>query len=147
MKKRFLLILGLVSILAVAACAPAAPKMELPEGAVQLSPVVPAMGEHWANPAQLPLGPIYMVYKGEVIGLEYMWTEDMMQEISIPPNPLEPEGLDLSALVPLPVGVTVNYVDVAFMHHGHAGMEGVPHWDMHLYFIPKAEVDAITPGG
>ncbi len=142
MKKRFLLIPVVVSLLVVAACAPA-PKMELPDGAQKLSDVIPAMGEHWANLAQMPLGPIYMVYKGEVIGIEYMWTEDMMQEVSIP-TPEGPE--ELSALVPLPVGVAVNHVDVAFMPHGHEGFE-VPHWDMHLYFITQAEKAAITPGG
>jgi hypothetical protein len=79
-----------------------------------------------------------MVYKGEVIGIEYLWTEDIMQEIPTPDGPL-------SALVPLPVGVTVDHIDVAFMEFGHPGIVEVPHWDMHIYFIPKAEVDAITP--
>ena len=82
MKKGFLLILGLVGILAVAACAPATPKMELPEGYAPASPVIPAMGEHWANLAEfgaqaqagLPMGPIYLVHDGEVIGIEYMWS-------------------------------------------------------------------------
>ena len=141
MKKKFLLIPVLVGILAVAACAPAAPKLELPEGTVPLSPVIPAMGEHWANPDQLPLGPIYLVYKGEVIGIEYMWSEDMMQEVSIP----TPEGPEVfNALVPLPVGVTVDHVDVAFMPHGHDGFE-VPHRDIHMYFITPEEKAAITP--
>ncbi|HEU0220875.1 MAG TPA: hypothetical protein VFR34_01505, partial [Paracoccaceae bacterium] len=44
----------------------------LPEGAVQISPVVPAMGEHWAKPAELPLGPIYRVYEGKIVRLEFM---------------------------------------------------------------------------
>jgi hypothetical protein len=49
-----------------------------------------------------------LVYKGELIGLEYMWTEDMMQHLSIP----TPEGTEeLDALVPLPVGVKVDHVD------------------------------------
>lgn len=33
-----------------------------PEGVVQISPCVPTMGEHWANPANLPMGPIYTVH-------------------------------------------------------------------------------------
>ncbi len=141
MKKRFLLILGLASILVAASCTPAAPKLALPEGAQQLSELVPGMGEHWAIPAQLPLGPIYLVYKGEVIGIEYMWNDDMMQEVSIP-TPAGPE--EFKALVPLPVGVTVDHVDYAFMPHGHEGFE-VPHSDIHLYFISQAEKSAITP--
>ncbi len=141
MKKLGLVMLLLVGILLVAGCARPAPKMELPAGAQKLSDVIPQMGEHWADLAQMPLGPIYMVYKGEVIGLEYMWTEDMMQAVSIP-TPAGPE--EFSALVPLPVGVTVDHVDIAFMGHGHEGFD-VPHWDMHMYFITQAEKAAITP--
>ncbi len=144
MKKVFALVAMVAALLVGSvACAPAAPKMELPEGAAKLSDVIPAMGEHWANLAQMPLGPIYLVNKGEVIGIEYMWTEDMMQELSIP-TPEGPE--EFKALVPLPVGVTVDHVDVAFISHGHEGFE-VPHWDMHAYFISQAEKAAITPGG
>ncbi len=143
MKKKIFAIslLVLVSILLAACGAPAAAKMELSKDAQKLSDVVPAMGEHWANPAQLPLGPIYLVHKGEVIGLEYMWTEDMMQAVSIP-TPAGPE--EFSALVPLPVGVTVNHVDIAFMPHGHEGFE-VPHRDIHMYFITQEEKAAVMP--
>lgn len=143
MKKVGLVAVLLVGLLLVSACAQPAPKLALPADAIKLSDVIPQMGEHWANPAQLPLGPIYLVYKGDVIGIEYMWTEDMMQEMSIP----TPEGVEeFSALVPLPVGVVVDHVDVAFMQHGHEGFE-VPHWDMHLSFISQAEKAAIMPGG
>ncbi len=141
MKKSGLVMLLLVAILLVAGCARPAPKMELPAGAQKLSDVIPAMGEHWADLAQMPLGPIYLVYKGEVIGLEYMWTEDMMQAVSIP-TPAGPE--EFNALVPLPVGVTVDHVDIAFMEHGHEGFE-VPHWDMHLSFITQEEKAAVMP--
>ncbi len=141
MKKSGLVMLLLVGILLVTGCARPAPKMELPAGAQKLSDVIPQMGEHWANPAQLPLGPIYLVHKGEVIGLEYMWTEDMMQAMSIP-TPAGPE--EFSALVPLPVGVAVDHVDITFMEHGHEGFE-VPHWDMHLSFITQEEKAAVMP--
>jgi hypothetical protein len=141
MNKVFLLTLLLAGILTVSACGSPAPKMTLPEGAQKLTDVIPAMGEHWANPAQLPLGPIYMVYKGEVIGIEYMWTDDMLQEVEIP----SPEGPEhFNALVPLPVGVVVDHVNYAFMDHGHEGFE-VPHHDLHMYFITQAEVAAIAP--
>jgi len=81
--------LSLVALLVAAtlaggiACAQPAPapppKLTLPEEAIKLSDLVPGMGEHWANPAQLPLGPISLVHDEEVIGLEYMWTEDMLR--------------------------------------------------------------------
>ena len=92
----------------------------------------------------MPLGPIYLVDgKGEVVAIEYMWTDDMMQEVSIP-TPEGPE--EFKALVPLPVGVTIDHVDVSFALHGHEGFE-VPHWDLHMYVITQAEKAAIMPGG
>ena len=141
-KLSLILVLALlgVGILVMSACAPTA-TLELPDQAQKLSDVVPAMGEHWADPADLPLGPIYLVYEGEVIGIEYMWSDDMLQEVEIP----TPEGPEhLNALVPLPVGVVVDHVDYAFMPHGHEGFE-VPHHDLHMYFISKEEKAAITP--
>jgi hypothetical protein len=152
MKKGFLLITLLVSLLVAAACSPASPKIELPEGYTQASPVIPQMGEHWANlaefqaqaQAQKPMGPIYNVYKGEVIGVEYMYSEDMLQAISIP-TPAGPE--EFGALAPLPVGATVDHFDITFVPHGHPGIYEVPHWDIHLYFITQEEKVGITPGG
>ncbi len=66
-----------------------------------------------------------------------------MQEVSIP-TPEGPE--EFNALVPLPVGVIVDHVEVAFMPHGHEGFE-VPHWDMHLYFISAEEQQGLVPHG
>ncbi len=150
MKRGFLLVLGLVGILVVAACAPAAPKLTVPEGYAQASPVIPAMGEHWANLAEfgaqaqagLPMGPIYLVHEGEVIGTEDMWSRDMLQEIIIP----TPEGAEVfEALAPLPVGATVDHMDITFVPEGHPGIYEVPHWDIHMYFISQEEKAAITP--
>jgi hypothetical protein len=45
----------------------------LPQGTVQLDPVViPAMGEHWGNPIDMPTGPIYGVFEGKLVFIEYM---------------------------------------------------------------------------
>ena len=41
--------------------------------AVAISPHVPQMGAHWAEPANLPLGPIYCVIDGRVVCVEYMF--------------------------------------------------------------------------
>ncbi len=154
MKRMFLLIPMLVGILVVAACAPAAPKVELPEGYAQASPVIPAMGEHWANlaefgaQAQAPetMGPIYMVYEGDVIGVEYMWSREMTEEITIP-TPEGPEVFEALAPIELPAGGTVDHMDITFVPEGHPGLYEVPHWDIHLYFISQEEKAAITPEG
>ncbi len=34
---------------------------DLLPGTVQPTPAIPGMGEHWANPGDMPLGPIYKV--------------------------------------------------------------------------------------
>lgn len=136
-----LVILGIIVI--NAACAPAAPAVTLPKDAVKLSDVVPAMGEHWANPKDMPIGPIYLVNKGKVIGLEYMWTEAMMQDVSIP----TPAGLEqFKSMADMPVGATINHIDLGFMPKGHEGFTEA-HWDIHLYFITPTEKNAIKPGG
>lgn len=141
MKKRLLLILGLVSILLVAACSPALPKTTLPQGAQQLSPFIPGMGEHWANPDNLPVGPIYLVHDEEVIGAEYMFTADLMKEITL----TTPEGEETFKHLPgLPVDAYVNHMDIEFMSQGHDGFE-VPHFDVHLYFISPEERQELAP--
>ncbi len=149
MEKRLLLIPVLASLLLVAACAQAAPKLELPEGAEQMTPVIPGHGAHWANMAEFQvqaqaqklMGPIYMVDgKGEVIGIEYMYTEDMLEEVTFGPEVFH-------ALAPLPVGATVDHVDIAFVPQGHGEEFPLPHWDIHLFLITQEEKAAITPGG
>ncbi len=135
MKKRFLLIPLLVSILAMSACAT---KVTVPESYEQGSPVIPAMGEHWLNPAS-PADPIYLVYKGEVIGIEPIWTEDMMEEIPGPP------GEAIKGLPAIPVGAIVDHIDVGWMTPGVHEGPPVDHWEMHIYFITQEEKAAITP--
>lgn len=44
----------------------------LPQDVIQVSPLVPRMGEHWANPQTLPLGPIYCVHEGKIVCFEFM---------------------------------------------------------------------------
>jgi len=115
---------------------------DLPGGVVKLTPSIPGMGEHWANPDDMPLGPIYLLYKGEVIGVEFMYTQEMLEEVKIP----TPEGEEIFyELANLEVNHPVNHVDVGFMPEGHEGFEG-PHWDIHIYFMSHAEHLAI-PGG
>ncbi len=114
---------------------------DLPQGTVQLSPSMPTMGEHWANPDNMPLGPIYLVYEGDVIGIEYMYSQDMLSEISI----ATPEGLEsFLELANVEVKHAVDHIDVAFHPEGHEFFE-VPHWDIHIYFISHA-LHMLIPG-
>ena len=105
----------------------------LPEGVVQLSPTVPGMGEHWGNPADMPLGPIYCVHEGKIVCLEFMIAqEDFAAGQSWPA---------LAGMGGLP---PVDHVNMGFEAAGHEGFE-VPHYDMHLYFLSPEEMAKVQP--
>lgn len=106
----------------------------LPKGTVQLDPhVVPAMGEHWANPKDLPAGPIYGVYKGKLVFLEYMIAqEDFAKGLS---------KTNLEGMKGLP-SPSVVQTDIDFEPQGHPGYT-IPHFDIHSYFISDEEQQKI----
>ncbi|MGD8192131.1 hypothetical protein ACQCN2_19345 [Brevibacillus ginsengisoli] len=107
--------------------------LALPEGTIQVTEVVPAMGEHWGNPQELPLGPIYGVYKGKLVFLEYMISQaDLAQGKSLANVP-GMKGLPMPGVV---------QVDWDFEPNGHPGFE-VPHYDIHNYFISDEEQQKI----
>jgi hypothetical protein len=106
----------------------------LPAGTIQLSPVVPQMGEHWANPKDMPMGPIYGVYNGKLVFFEYMPAKALDKTVhDVPGN-----------LVPIPS--KIDHFDIDWNPQGHEGYE-VPHYDMHLYFITRDEQNKIMPAG
>ncbi len=98
----------------------------LPEGVVQVSPVVPGMGEHWANPKDLPFGPIYCVMNGRVTCMEFMIAQADFTA-----------GKSFELLRPWFDGAkqpAVDHMEFNFEPHGHEGYE-VPHYDVHMYFV------------
>lgn len=105
----------------------------LPEGVVQISPTVPAMGEHWANPADMPLGPIYCVHQGKIVCLEFMIAQEEFTA-----GKSWPELVGMDGLPP------VNHTNISFEAEGHEGFE-VPHYDIHMYFLSPEEVAKIQP--
>lgn len=109
-----------------------AQKLGLPPGVGRLTGVIPAMGEHWADPRHLPLGPIYGVYNGKVIFWEFMIAQEDFKA-----------GKSFEALQLLK-GQPVDHVDITFMPGGHPGFE-TPHYDIHAYFISVEEQKAIHP--
>jgi uncharacterized protein YjiS (DUF1127 family) len=120
---------ALVSALTAAADTPAdrLPTVaDLPPGTIRVSPPIPGMGEHWANPKDLPLGPIYCVMNGKVICAEFM----VLQEAFIRGKSFERLRLGMEGKLP-----PVNHLEMTFMPHGHEGFE-VPHYDVHMYFVP-----------
>lgn len=103
--------------------------LDLPEGTVQISPSVPGMGEHWANPQELPLGPIYGVEDGKLVFLEQMIDHAALVEGKSWTNILGMKGLPSPA---------VDHTDIEFQPNGHEGFE-VPHYDIHHYFVTHEE--------
>lgn len=105
-----------------------------PPGVIKLSECVPYMGEHWANPANMPLGPIYTVDNGRLISIEYMFSHaDLAAGKSWWDLKFLYWGRELA----------IQHADVAFLPQGHDGYE-VPHFDMHFYLVTHEEDRAIT---
>jgi hypothetical protein len=139
------LALALAPTCAVALAAPASmpglppqPKVRpagMPADALLVSPCVRAMGEHWANPKNLPLGPIYGTYEGKLV-----FTEIMIDKKAFAAGK---SYIDL--LKPLP-GYTIDHVDVEYVPYGHAGYP-IPHYDLHAYYVPHAVHEKFCPDG
>lgn len=105
----------------------------MPAGYVMVSPCVPSMGEHWANPQNL-LAPIYGAYHGKIV----------FSEIMVPKAQFE-KGFNYENLRALP-GHTIDHVDIEYEPHGHPGMS-IPHYDIHAYYVGHAAHMAYCPAG
>ena len=133
------LALGLAIVIAPARATQSQPKTTSiawtpPAGVVQISECVPTMGEHWANPADLPMGPIYTVHEGRLISIEYMPSQaDFMMGKSWQDLIFKYHGQPLE----------IEHANIDFQPRGHEGYE-VPHYDMHFYVVTHAEEQAIT---
>ena len=107
---------------------------EPPPGVVQISECVPTMGEHWANPQDMPMGPIYTVYRGQLISIEYMPSQaDFAAGKSWNDLTFRYWGQQLA----------IDHADIDFLPEGHEGYE-VPHYDMHFHLMTHAEDREIT---
>lgn len=106
----------------------------IPQDAVMVSPCVATMGEHWANPQNLPTGPIYGVWQGKPVFTEIMVTSNQLQN-----------GFSYADLHALP-GYTIDHIDFAFEPNGHPGLP-VPHYDLHAYYVSPAVQATICPNG
>ena len=130
---RSIIVLAAALGLAVPALATAARPAGLPAGYVMVSPCVPGMGEHWANPKNLQ-APIYGVYNGKVV----------FSEIMVPKAGFE-KGFNFENLTALP-GHTINHVDIEYEPQGHPGMT-TAHYDIHAYYVSHAAHTAYCAGG
>ncbi len=106
----------------------------IPADAILVSPCIATMGEHWANPKKLPIGPIYGVWKGKPVFTEIMVTVAQLEK-----------GFSYANVRALP-GYTIDHVDFKYEPHGHPGLP-VPHYDLHAYYVSPAVQATICPDG
>lgn len=102
---------------------------EMPAGTVQVSPVVPGMGEHWAEPADLPFGPIYGKFGDKLVFIEWMISQDDFEAGKSWTGLWSKNGEEMPP---------VDHIDIEFQPTGHEGFE-VPHYDIHVYFVSHEE--------
>lgn len=106
----------------------------IPSDALLVSPCIATMGDHWANPKDLPMGPIYGTWQGKPVFTEMMVTVTQLQQ-----------GFSYANIHALP-GYTIDHVDFKFEPHGHPGLM-VPHYDLHAYYVSPAVQKTICPDG
>lgn len=131
-------------------------QLTLPTDAVKISECIPYEGEHYVQPDKVPHGPIYTVYNGKVVGLEYMFTPDEIpgeKEAKMPIK--EAMALIEKNKIPLSELVMVHkfHFDVmqANIHSfgmnwtmPHSGLDK-PHYDLHMFLVDKATSLGICP--
>jgi hypothetical protein len=135
-----MMLLHIVSLLAALAAAalppqPAVRPAGMPTGVLKLSPCVATMGEHWADPRNMPFGPIYGVYDGKIVFTEVMIDQKSFEQGKGWRNILHPLA-----------GHRIDHVDIAFNPHGHEGYP-VPHYDVHAYYVAHAVHENYCPNG
>lgn len=107
----------------------------MPADALLVSPCVAGMGQHWANPRNLPFGPIYGTYRGKPV----------FSEIMIDKRAFAAGTSYLDQLKPLP-GYRIDHVDIQYVPYGHAGYP-IPHYDIHAYYVSHAIHKSFCPDG
>lgn len=104
--------------------------IQVPQGATIISQCAVGRGTQYVLPSNIPHGPVFNVYKGNVIGLEYMiGRDDLAQDMSFYNLPL--------------YGKKYDHIDVGLMSQGHAGYPE-PHYHVDIYNISRAASTAIT---
>lgn len=99
----------------------------LPAGVSPVLGCIPTMGYHYANPKELPFGPIYGWYDGKITFTEIMVDKKLFEA-----------GKNWSdVLKPLP-GHAIDHVDLWFEPRGHPGYP-IPHYDIHAWYVPQSE--------
>lgn len=95
---------------------------EIAPDAVSISPHVPHMGAHWAEPANLPLGPIYCEIEGRVVCVEYMFLASQLSS-----------GADWTGIMTGMETPPITRIDMEYKADG-VGPFQEPLYQLHIYF-------------
>lgn len=101
----------------------------LPADAIQVQACSDKKGALYVRPADIPVGPVYLVHNQKVIGIEYMLGKDEFLE-----------GKSYKYLHG--AGVKVNYVNVGLVSQGHEGYVQ-PHYHVDLFVVNKEIPESI----
>lgn len=106
-------------------------KLTLPEGATVIAQCAKGRGTQYALPKDIPLGPVYNVHEGEVIGIEFMIGKDELL-------------LESKNFLNLPLNnVKYNHINVGLLSEGHAGFTS-PHYHVDVMMVPTSVTEQIT---
>ena len=109
---------------------------DLPKDYVQVSPLIPMLGEHYDNQklGTVPHAEAYCGYKGKIICIEYLTTPaDFAAGKSFK---------NLHGVGGLP---PVDHIDLDFEAKGHGDWKGIALYMLRVYFISTADLAAMTP--
>lgn len=95
---------------------------DIAPNAIAISPHVPQMGAHWAEPANLPLGPIYCVIDGHVVCVEYMFLASQLAS-----------GADWTGIATGMDTPPITRIDMEYKPDG-VGPFQEPLYQLHIYF-------------
>lgn len=114
----------------IASAEAAETSLQVPKGATIIEQCDPGKGTQYVLPSDIPHGPVYDVYNGKVIGVEYMiGKQDLANNVSYFNLPL--------------FGKKYNHIDIGMLSQGHAGYP-VPHYHVDIDMISRAASEAIT---
>lgn len=114
----------------VSAAQASAETLKVPAGATIIAQCAKGRGTQYVLPKDIPHGPVYNVYQGKVIGLEYMIGKDDLA--------------DNKSFLSLPLfNTNYDHIDVGLLSQGHAGYPE-PHYHVDLYNVTPAQSAAIT---
>jgi hypothetical protein len=106
-------------------------ELAIPQGATVIAQCAKGRGTQYALPKDIPLGPVYNVHEGKVIGIEFMVGKDELLGTA-------KNFLDL----PL-YNKKFDHVNIGLLSQGHAGFP-TPHYHVDVMMVPTSVTDKIT---